>query len=337
MTTTKALVFTSSMLAAGLSPMVAANTLTVSHGYPPSHVFATEGVEPWMECVEQETNGTVSFNYFPSGQIASARDSFDAVTNGLADVSAAPIGYITNKMPLSSIGMLPNMGKNSVQAVNAFRAMLDNETAIAKEFESNRVEPIFVNMLGPYQVLSAVGPMDDLGDFSGRKFRSGGGTMTLAINSVGGAPAEMSGGDTYVAMQRGTLDAAILSLASVKPYSLEELVDAMSTNGQFGLFTTVFVINSDKFQGLGADDQAAVRSCGLKVEKQLAEYLDDQNAQLQKEFADLGVELYEFSEDSWAEISGSLSEVSDDFIRRLENRGLPAREVFEAYQSELNK
>lgn len=337
MTKIKTSIFSSAVLAIGLSPVAAADTLTLSHGYPPSHDIVAHAIEPWMQCVEERTDNATSFNYFPSGQIASTKDSLDALNSGLAQVSTAAIGYVTDKMPLSGIAMLPNMGKSSVQAVSAFRSMINRDTPIAKEFKQNSVKPIFINMLGPYQVVSAVGPIKELGDFEGRKFRSGGGTMTLAINAVGGSAAEMGGGDAYVALQRGMLDAAILSLASLKPYSLEELVNAISTNGQFGVFPTLLVMDADTFNELESGTQQAVEECGLKIEKQLAEYIDEQSKRLQQEFSEGGIKIYEFSDQNWAEIAAELNSVSENYVERLEERGLPAQEVYKAYQAELRQ
>lgn len=318
-----------------LAAPLAAETLTVSHGYTPTHDIVTQGFEPWMACVKEATGGTIDFNYFPSGQIASVHDSVDAVNNGLAHISTAAIGYVTDKMPLSGITMLPGVGGSSVQAVKAFRKMLDDGSAIAGEFEQNKVVPLVINMLPTYQVISAVGPIRTLEQFKGKVFRSGGGTMSLAIGAVGGSPAEMGGGDMYVAMQRGTLDASILSLASIKPYNLQELVNAISTNANFGTFPTVLIMDKDSYGKLSSEHQKALSDCGHKIETSMAAYLDAQSKALQDEFAALGIEIYDLSDAESAALNEKLAGVSSDYIARLEARNLPAREVYDAFEAAL--
>lgn len=77
--------------------------------------------------------------------------------------------------------------------------------------------------------------------------------MNLTIEALGAAPAEITMGDIYVALDRGTTDATISSLSSLRSYKLDELAKAASTNANFGTFTNVFSIAADKWNGSGAD------------------------------------------------------------------------------------
>lgn len=320
-----------------LASPLAAKTLIVSHGYPPTHDIVTQGFEPLMACIREQTGNAIDFNYFPSGQIASTRDSLDAVNSGLSQISSAAIGYLTDKMPLSGIAMLPSVGGSSAETVKAFRKMLDDGTPLATEFEQNKVIPIAINMLPTYQVISAVGPIRTLADFQGKVLRSGGGTMSLAIGAIGASPVEMSGGDMYVAMQRGTLDASILSLSSIKPYNLQELANAISANANFGTFPTIITMDKGTFEGLPAEQQTAIRDCGRSVETSMARYLDDQDKTLQQEFATQGIDIYTISDADITQLNAKLSGVAKDYIARLAARGLPAQEVYDAYSVAMGK
>lgn len=320
-----------------IAPLAGADTLTVSDYHPPSHHFAVHGVKPWMDCVSEKAGDSIEFRYFPSGQVASGKESLDAVNNGLVDLGPVPIGYVTNKLPLSGMSMLPNMASTATQAVNAFREMFDSGEIIADELAHNQVQPIFINMMPPYQVNSRVGPIKDLDDFSGKVIRSGGGTMNLVIRELGGAPADISGGDMYVAMERSTVDGTIMALASLKPYNMPELVNAISINGNFGTFPTLFVMDRGKYLKLSDKDKAIIDECGREVEQNYAHYLDDQNTALAKEFSGMGIDVYRFSEKELAEIESRLSVVANDYIQRLSNRGLPAEQVYQAYRQALDK
>lgn len=336
MKTTIRCVLTATLLSCtGLSLCASADTLILSHGYPPRHDVVARGIEPWMKCVKEQARPSLQFKYFPSGQIASAKDSLDAVTSGLAQVSTAPIGYVSDKFPLSGISMLPNMGASSLQSVIAFRSMLDNHSAIAKEFEKNRVVPVLINMLPPYQMMARTTPIDTLAKFKGKVFRSSGGTMSIAIGALQGAPAELSGGDMYVAMQRGTLDGLIMSLSSVKPYSMQELVGSISSNANFGTFPTILIMDRKAFDALGPEVQKTVIDCGKKVEYELAEYLDAKEQALKQEFSAGGIEVFNISTEHLREINDKLNEVSVNYIQRLEKRGFPAQRVYQEFQGML--
>ena len=320
-------------VAAAVAGAAAAETLTVAHGYPPTHDIVTQGIDPWMACVKKADAGVDAFNYFPSGQIASVKDSLDALNTGLTQLSTVAIGYVSNKMPLSGISMLPDMGDTSARAVSAFRKVLADDGPIAQEFAANKIHSVFINMLPVYQVISRVGPVDSLAKFRGKILRSGGGTMNLAIGAVGGSPVEMGGSDMYVAMQRGTLDAAILSLASVKPYNIQELVNAISTNATFGTFATIFVIDAAVWNKLSPKAQKAVSDCGQKVENDLAAFLDNGNEALKKQFSDLKINIYAIPDDENVKIKAALAQVSQTYVSRLAARGLAAQQVYDAYRA----
>lgn len=314
-----------------------ADTLTVAHGFSPGHLITTQGVEAWTACVEEITNGDVGFNHFPSGQVVSFGTSLDALNEGLSDVSALLVAYNSSKLPLNGITMLPDLGNTSVEMVKAYRKMLESNGSMANEFATNEVRPLLVNLLPAYQIISMKGSIDTVEKFQGLKVRVGGGVMNFTANALGATPVEIGGGDMYVAMQRGTVDGTFLTLSSVKSYSLEELVNAMSSNGAFGSGATVLAMDEGTLGRLSPEHQKAIIDCGLEVEMQLAEYLDSVDEELMAEFAADGITVFEYSEEANVAIADRLEGVANDYISRLQERGLPAQDVYENYREALGK
>ncbi|MCO5072197.1 MAG: TRAP transporter substrate-binding protein DctP [Rhizobiaceae bacterium] len=314
----------------------AAEKIVLSHGYSPTHVIAAQGIDPWRSCVEERTGGELSFEVFPSGQIASVKESLDALNNGLAGASAIAIGYESGRLPLNGVTMLPDMGDSAVQMAATYRAALDSGP-LGDELDKKGLHPIFNIMLPVYQIVSSVGPIDTLEAFKGKVVRSGGGAMNFTLQSIGASPSEIPSADMYVAMERKTVDATLSALSSVKPYKLDELVNAISSNGRFGTFTTVFAMDKNLWNGLSAENQGIVNACGMEIEASLATYLDRDNISLQKEFAGKGIDVYSFSDETLKALDDKLSEVSNDYISRLTDRGLPAREAYDSYRKLLGR
>ncbi|MCI5075398.1 TRAP transporter substrate-binding protein DctP [Oricola sp.] len=310
--------------------------MVLSHGYSPSHVIAARGIDPWTSCVEEKSDGDLTFEVFPSGQIASIKESLDALNNGLAGVSAIAIGYESARLPLNGVTMLPDMGGSVEEMAASYRAALESGP-LADEMDGNGIHPVFNIMLPVYQIVSAVGPIDTLDAFKGKVIRSGGGAMNFTLQSVGASPSEIPSADMYVAMERKTVDATLSALSSVKPYKLDELVNAISSNGRFGTFATVFAMNKGIWDGLSSENQEAVTACGKEIETSLAAYLDEANTSLQEEFAAKGIEIYAFSDETLEAMDAKLGEVADSYIARLSERGLPAREAYDAYRMTLGR
>jgi TRAP-type transport system periplasmic protein len=173
--------------------------------------------------------------------------------------------------------------------------------------------------------------MRSLDDFKGKVIRSAGGTMNLTIEALGAAPAEVVVADLYVSMERGVVDATISGANSVKPYNVQELMKSMSVNGAFGTFTNVFAINGDKWESMPEETRSAMTDCGTKTETFMAETMDSEADQLIAEFKSLGVDVYKFSPEEVAALNEKLASVHDDWVKRLEDRGLPAQEVLDRY------
>jgi len=333
--TLRTALFAGAALAFVLPPAQAQDvTLNIVHGSPEGHIIAAGGVEPWMSCVTEAAGDRVAFNYYPAGQLSGLRELQAALESGVADAVPIPIGYVSDRLPLNGVAMLPGLGGSADEIITAYSAAV-REGILAEEFAAIDAVPIWVMGFPPYQILSTGDPISDLAGFEGKVIRSAGGTMTLAIEMLGAAPAEIPISDTYVALERGTVDGTISALASIKPYNIQELMTGVSTNGAFGTFTNVFAINANVWESVPADLQEVMMDCGFQVEESIAETMDTEATQLAEEFAGMGIEVFEFSDEQLSEINGPLSEVQQDWVDRLEERGLPAQQVLDEYLARI--
>lgn len=310
-------------------------TLSMVHGSPESHVITKQGIEPWMACVSEETDDQISFDYYPGGQISKTPELLRAIKGGIADVAPVPIGYVSDELPLNGVSMLPGLGSSSTEIVTAYSSALKSGI-LKEEFTSNNLMPLLVMAYPPYQLVSIGEKIDSADGFEGTVLRSAGGAMNLAISELGASPAEIPIGDTYIALERGTVDGTISAFASIKPFSLQELMKSMSSNGAFGTFTNVLSMPLDNFDALSREMQTTLVNCGTRTEEAMASHLDQEVEVLAQEFTELGIEIYEFAPDELDKINSSLAEVQKDWVQRLDNRGLAAAQALEEYSSALN-
>ena len=233
-------------------------------------------------------------------------------------------------MPLNGVSMLPGLGSTATGIMKAYTQAV-RSGPLAAEFTDNKVQPIFVMALPAYQIISTKGALRNEADFAGKVIRSAGGTMNLTIGALGASAAEIPSSDMYVAMERGTIDATLSAYSSLKSYSIETLMNAASTNGEFGGFTLVMSMNLDKWNATPAPVQDIMMTCGTETEASYAAHLDGQTSELQAEFKAAGGDNYDFTPADLEAINGKLSVVTADWVERLDARGLPAAEVLESY------
>ncbi|KZY47353.1 hypothetical protein A3731_08145 [Roseovarius sp. HI0049] len=305
--------------------------LTVVHGSPNKHVISAGGVEPWMNKLKDLVGDAVSYNYFPAGQLSNLKGLMNAVQTGVADAVPVPIGYVSDKMPLNGVSTLPGLGSSARTNIDTYAAAIQTPELMG-EFDENGIVPIWNMAYPPYQLFSSKGAVRSLAEFEGRVIRSAGGSMNLAIESLGAAPAEISASDIYVAMERGTVNATLSAFSSVKGYGVQELCDAASTNGSFGTFTNVFSIRQEKWDTIPAEIQDAIMEAGKFTEQHVGDLMDSDTETLGQEFSELGMDLYEFPPEEQEKINGALESVHDSWVERLAGRGLPAEAALEKYR-----
>jgi TRAP-type transport system periplasmic protein len=336
----KARMFAGSLAAAalmGAATAASAQTLIVTTNVPPVHWASTKGGEPFMACVKQATGGKLDFNYFPSGQLANFFQSLDAVNKGIAHISYIVVSAQTDKLPLNNISLLPDMGETVVEMTNAYRKALNANGLMAQEYAQNRIRPLLINMFPQYQMHSRGEPMDSLAKLSAKKISTGGGALMVTLSSVGANAIELPPTDLYLAIQNGTIDGTMLALASIKPYKLQEVVKSMSANGSFGSAAGVWSIDLATWDKLAPDHQKALTECGLKVENDLAKWVDDWTEELKKEFAAAGVKVFNYSPAEKVAIGLRLKGSTEDYLKRVAGRGLPAQKAYEEYLKALGR
>ncbi|MFV0473262.1 MAG: hypothetical protein ACK5MQ_03510, partial [Pikeienuella sp.] len=96
----------------------AADTLRVADSFPVGHYIAENLLRPFMAEVT-ETTGT-EFEYFPAQQLGKAKDLLSLTQTGVADIGYVGASYVSDKLPLSSVGELPEAFTTSCQGSMAF-------------------------------------------------------------------------------------------------------------------------------------------------------------------------------------------------------------------------
>lgn len=312
-----------------------AEKLIVTTNVPSTHWSSVQVADPFMGCVSERTKGEIEFEYYHSGQLASNTQALDAVNSGLAHISSVALSAQSDKLPLTGIIMLPGLGKSVTEITAATRAELDGNGLMAEEFAKNNIVPLLINVYPPYQMVSRGAPLDSLAAMRGKRISGGGGTLLVTLSTLGAVGVETPAADLYISLQQGTIDGSMISLATVTPYSLQEVIKSTSTNGHFGTTTSFLSVDSGVWKRLTDDQRLALRECGLKVEMELAAWVDKWMNDVQQELQSANVEVFSYSDEQLATINRKLDDARVEYINRLAARGLPAQEAFDQYAKRL--
>jgi TRAP-type C4-dicarboxylate transport system substrate-binding protein len=243
--------------AACLLPLTAASqvVLTASSWLPPSHALS-ETQKDWCTQLEQKTAGKARCNILPRG-VAAPPATFDAVRNGLADISYTVHGYTPGRFVTTQMAELPFLGDASEPVSVAFQRMYARTPAMAEEHKGVKVIAVFTH--GPGIVFNTKRPITKVDDLAGLKWRVGGGMVNEISKALGMNVTLKPAPESYELLSSGVMDGTLFPAESVESFKIEKVIK-YGTTFPGGLYNTsfVFMMNQAKYDSLPPDVKKAV-------------------------------------------------------------------------------
>lgn len=312
-------------------------TLKVSDQFPLTHIVSINGPQAFMKRVEELIPGRVKFQHYPAEQLAKAVGQLDAVRNGLVDISVVCTCYIPERVPLSTVAELPGLFDDTVLATKAYMKLTSNDLKKA-EYDRYGVRPLFVFLVAPYQLMMrSPKPVTDIAQLNNMKLRVAGAGGDFVARALGGVGVKIPASDLYLALERGTVDGTIFSTPAIWAYKVEEVVSSWTTNAGLGSVGYLAFVKNSTWEKLPPDVQAALQKASDEVSVGLATaYVKSENESYSKLRA-LGKTVYELSPPMKAEFNKRLATVAEDWVKGMEARKLPGREILEKFRGYMKE
>ena len=229
--------------------------LTVSTWLPPTHLLS-ETQKEWCTALEQKVPGKVRCNILPRA-VAAPPGTFDAVRNGVADLSYTVQGYTPGRFVTTQMTEVPFLGNSSEAVSVAFQRAYNKHPAIAAEHQGVKVIAVFTH--GPGIVFNTKRPIAKADDLSGLKFRVGGGMVNEITKSMDMNVTLKPAPESYELLSTGVMDGTLFPAESIESFKIDKVIK-YGTTFPGGLYNTafVFLMNQAAFDKLPPDVQKAV-------------------------------------------------------------------------------
>jgi TRAP-type transport system periplasmic protein len=247
-----ALAFTTALLTSGI---VSAQTVfTVSSWLPPSHTLSTSQ-KTWCDMLEKESTGRMKCNILPKGVVA-APGTFDAVRDGLADISYTVDGYTPGRFINTQVAEFPFLGNNAVATSVAYQRIYSKHFAPLGEHRGVKVLAVFTH--GPGVIFNSKKPVTSAAEAASLKFRIGGGNINELSKAMGWNTTLKAAPESFELLSTGVMDGTFFPDESIASFKLSMIKHATDFPG--GLYNTsfVFMMNPAKYNALSAQDKAVV-------------------------------------------------------------------------------
>lgn len=312
--------------AAAVAVPAQAETLDVASTFPKNLAFLGEGAEVLAKKIETATGGDVKLEVHGAGDLVPALEVLNQVSSGAIPAGWDYVGYWGGTIPVASLAGSMPFGPGPDLFVGWMWEGGGMEI-VQKAYDELNVKMLPCHVTAPEPGGWFNTEINSVEDLQGLNMRiSGMGGQVL--NKLGASTQLIPGGELYVALERGRIDATEFSLPVVdKDIGFAEIADYYYFPGwhQPASWNSL-IINMDVWEGFDQEtrDQIMV-ACEATVNWSLAAAPEPQG-EIIEEFRAKGVETKRFPD----EVLDALREAS---VEVLEEQAAEDEIFAEAYQS----
>jgi TRAP-type transport system periplasmic protein len=311
-------------------------TLTLSSWVPPTHTLTTTQAE-WCEMLAAKANGAVKCNVLPRA-VSAPPGTFDAVRNGLADVSFTVHGYTPGRFVTTQLAEFPFLGDSAEASSVAFQRIYAKNAAIAEEHKGVKVLAVFTH--GPGIVLNTKRPIAKIDDLQGLKFRIGGGMINTITKQLGMNVTLKPAPESYELLSTGVMDGTLFPAESVEGFKIDKVIKH-ATIFPGGLYNTsfVFMMNQAKYDSLPAEVKKIVdEMSGEFAARMIGRGWDKVDRRGMAFMQAAGVQFTRADASFVKAVKDKTSSLEDDWAKQAEAKGLKdAKKVLAEFRAEIAK
>jgi TRAP-type transport system periplasmic protein len=315
-------------------PAHAQAPLTFSSWVPPTH-HLTIWQQNWAAEVEKATGGRVKFQSLPKAP-AAPPGTFDAVRDGLVDLSYVTASYTPARHILPLMAELPGAGDTA--EINSVAYSRIHWKHFQKVGEYKGVKLLAVWTHGPGQMFTKK-PVKSLDDFKNLKIRTGGGIAEATANALGASAFVKPAPESYELLSSGVADGVFFPFESIVSFKLDKLI-GQATVFPGGLYSSAFgfFMNEDKWNKLAKQDQAI-------IEKHAGEYAARSNGKSWDRADQVGLNALKAAGANIvtadaamrAEAQKRAGPIIEDWVKKASAKVPNARQILDEFHAELKK
>lgn len=311
-------------------------TLTITSWVPPSHLL-TRALADWCGEVSKATEARVKCNLLPKS-VAPAPATFDAVRDGLADLSLSVHGYTPGRYLLTKLAEMPFLGDSAIATSVAYQRIYERHLARLDEHRGLKVITVFTH--GPGVIFNNKRPINTLADLEGIKFRVGGGVVNDVGKALGVNMTLKPAPQSYELLSSGVVDGVWFPDESIVSFKLDKLIK-YRTAVPGGLYNTSFamVMNPGTWAKISKADQAVIdKMSGEWAARFIGKYWDTMDTQSRAAQQVAGVASVQADAKFVADFKAKTASIESDWIKEAEAKGLKnAAAVLKEFRAEIAK
>ena len=301
------------------APAEAARPLTLRLGHPmaPGN-NVTVGYEKFAALVKEKSGGKIRIQIFPNCQLGSDRVTTEAAQAGTLDMSSSSTPNLASFSKDYMAIDLPYVTSPKYQQ-NLYKALDEGELgkALDKVAEKCGLKTIMFSEYGYRNFVSSTKPLDSVKSLMNLKVRTTDSPVEVAVaTELGMNPAPVAWGETYTALQQGTVDAEgnTFSLLNDSKHT-EVLKYAMNSEHNYSMH--ILLMNKAKWDSLTPEQQKII----MEAAREATDWERAETVKLEEKawqaFRDQGIQIHMLTPEERAEMKAKTRPAFDQFAKEV--------------------
>jgi TRAP-type C4-dicarboxylate transport system substrate-binding protein len=254
-------------------------------------------------------NVDLEIKIFGSQSLFKAREQYKPLSRGQLDMTILPLSYAGGQQPAYNLTLMPGLVKNHDHAARLSASPFMDALG-EKMAEDDVMVLVHGYLAGGFAGKDTCITKPE--DVAGLQIRAAGKAFEQMLAGAGASIASMASSEIYNAMQTGVLNAANTSSSSFVSYRIYEQVSCYTPAADVALWFMYqpMLINKATFEGLNADQQAALMAASAKAQAFYLEEAKKEDAASTAVFQEAGVKIAEMSVadfEAWRELAKTTS------------------------------
>ncbi len=296
----------------------AQSTLIIGSWAPPTHLINANVWPHWMERVEKATGGRVKFEI--KYNLAPPPGYFDAVRDGVADVTWIFHGYNPGKFVATQVMEMPGLGAGAAAGSAAYWRVHAKHLAQANEHSGVEVIGLMTHGTG---IIQSQKPIKSWADLKGLKIRLPGGIASKVGEAFGAVAVTVPAPKVYETLSTRVAEAVFMPWETQKSFRLAEVTKfVLEVPGNLYDGSFAIVMNPQKFNALSPADRKALMSVSGEKLSAYAGSAWAAGALLGREAAKAaGNQVSTASAEMLAELKKVSAAIEADWVKRAAGKG----------------
>ncbi|EGQ26934.1 MULTISPECIES: DctP family TRAP transporter solute-binding subunit [Sporosarcina] len=284
-----------------------------------SHVTAIDSVkgkaaDRFAELVAEKTDGKAKVEVYPSSQLYGDADELDALVSGNVHMIAPSVTKMVKLDPRWQYVDMPFLFEDQDHARKFFESDVAQTILNSDQLANNDIMGLEFWENGFKHFSDNKHPLKTPEDFKGLKFRAQAGkVLESQFNALNAGSATISFGETYAALQQGTVDGQENTFNNFDTQKYQEVQKYLTTSEHGRLDYAIFV-NKSFWEGMPEDIRTQVEEAlkeATELEWQLA--ADENEASFENIKNSGKVEVTELTPEERQKFVDALQPVYDEF------------------------